>query len=853
MWGRLGTLQISHLGQSMPSPFGWISPLDIHPHCAEIAAMMVTSRFFSSLAVLLSAAGLLGDVPARVENSTLQLPLTPPTQGYRVVTAFPGLTFAAPLGIVSAPNDTNRLFILEKAGRIQVITNLANPDLTVFLDIRSRVNPMSEGGLLGLAFHPGYLTNRQFFIFYTLDTTTAAGTGFHDRVARFDIDPANPNRALPDSEVPLITQFDQAGNHNAGDLHFGPEGYLYVSLGDEGGGGDQYGNSRVIDRDFFCAILRLDVDHRPGNLEPNPHPASTTHYAIPADNPFIGATEFDGKPVDPDAVRTEFWAVGLRNPWRFSFDPATGWLYCGDVGQGAWEEINIIESGGHYGWNYREGNHPYSGTPPSGVTFAPPILEYPHNGDSAFRGNSVTGGVVYRGDRLSQLYGDYVFADYGSGNIWALRYDGNAATNWRRLASGSGIVAFGTDPSNGDILFAEIGPGRVRRLVYDDNPSGNPLPPTLADTGAFSDLTSLTPNAGIVPYEVNAPFWSDGASKTRWFSIPSTNQFIAFNPMHPWDFPTGTVWIKHFELEITNGVPESARRLETRFLVRNPEGVHGVTYRWDEDQANATLVPEDGLDEIIQVYENDAVQPQTWRYPSRSECLACHAHVAGLALGFDTFQLNREHDFGTATTNQILGLSQMGYFHEPVEDVSTLPRFAAPDDDSATIQHRVRSYLAVNCVQCHQPTGAARGFWDARFTTPLADAGILDGPLIHDAGDSAQRVVAPGSIEHSMLLTRISHLGPGQMPPLATHRLNQSAIDLLTAWISSGIAPEFRDIQLGAQGEVSFEFNGLPNQTYQVQFSSDFANWTALTEASTDADGDGQAADPATEGETPRY
>jgi uncharacterized repeat protein (TIGR03806 family) len=787
---------------------------------------------------------ILGDIPARVENTTLQLPLEPPSQSYAVATAFPGLTFAAPLAIVSPPNETNRLFILEKAGRIQVITNLAAPDLTVFLDISARVNPMSEGGLLGLAFHPGYQTNHLFFVFYTLDTTTAAGSGFHDRVARFETDPNDANRALPNSEVPLITQRDRAGNHNGGDLHFGPEGYLYVSLGDEGGSGDQYGNSKFIDRDFFCAILRLDVDHRPGSLPPNPHPAASTNYAIPPDNPFIGAIEFNGRPVDPDMVRTEFWAVGLRNPWRISFDPATGWLYCADVGQGAWEEINIIKPGGNYGWNYFEGNHPYSGTPPAGVVFVPPILEYPHTGVAAYRGNSVTGGVVYRGNRLSQLYGDYVFADYGSGNIWALHYDGSEATNWRRLTTGAGIVAFGIDPSNGDILFAEIGAGRIRRLIYNNTPTGTPLPPTLADTGAFADLTSLTPHAGIVPYEINAPFWSDDAVKTRWFSVPDTNQFITFNPEEPWLFPTGTVWIKHFDLEITNGVPESTRRLETRFLVRNEDGVYGLTYRWNEAQTDAMLVAEDGLDEVIERYQDGSVHPQTWRYPSRSECLACHTAVAGHALGFDTFQLNRNHAFDTEVTNQILGLSLMGYFQEPVNDVSSLRRHVDPHDASATVQDRIRSYLTVNCVQCHQPAGTARGLWDARFTTPLADAGIIDGPLVNNAGDPTQRVLTPGALETSMLLTRISHLGPGHMPPLATDRLNQAAIDLLSAWISSGIAPEFRSPRLDRSGPVLFDFTGMPNQTHRVEFSTDFADWSLLTETSTDPDGVGETLDP---------
>jgi mono/diheme cytochrome c family protein len=278
-----------------------------------------------------------------------------------------------------------------------------------------------------------------------------------------------------------------------------------------------------------------------------------------------------------------------------------------------------------------------------------------------------------------------------------------------------------------------------------------------------------------------------------------------------------------------------------------------VTYRWNEDQTDASLVPEAGLDEVISVYVDGAVQPRTWRYPSRGECLACHTAVAGHALGFDTFQLNREQVFDTVRTNQILGLSHMGYFQEPVREVSSLRKHAAPDDPSATIQDRVRSYLTVNCVQCHQPGGTARGLWDARLTTPLADAGLIDGPLVFDAGDPAQRVITPGSLETSMLLRRISRLGTGQMPPLATHQLNATAIDLLSAWITGGIAPEFRQITLDPQGTVAFNFVGLPNQAYRVEFSPDFADWRLLGETNTDADGLGHSADPDPEPSAHRY
>ena len=257
------------------------------------------------------------------------------------------MVFDGIVAFASPPGETNRLFVVEKSGSIHIINNFANPTKTLFLDLTDRVDAAGEGGLLGLAFHPGYATNRLFYIFYTLQTSTAAGSGLHDRLSRFQTSPSNPGQALVGSEVPLITQFDEADNHNAGDLHFGPDGYLYVSLGDEGGGGYDFNrNSRTITKDFFSGILRIDVDKRPGNLVPNSHPASSSEYLVPADNPFVGATSFSGVAINPSNVRTEFWAVGMRNPWRFSFDPVTGRLFSGDVGESLREEINLIAKGG---------------------------------------------------------------------------------------------------------------------------------------------------------------------------------------------------------------------------------------------------------------------------------------------------------------------------------------------------------------------------------------------------------------------------------------------------------------------------------------------------------------------------
>ena len=336
---------------------------------ASLAAVFLTGNLFAQSAGLVQ----------RVTNTSLRMPLSPPVFGYATTNSFGTLTFTDPVAIVSPPGETNRLFVVEQRGRIAVITNLANPTRAVFLDISSRVVggvPGDERGLLGLAFHPGYATNRLFYVYYSTTSTTPgiATNALHERLSRFETSASDPAQADANSELILIDQYDQASNHNGGDLHFGPEGYLYVSIGDEGGGNDQYNNSQRIDKDFFSGLLRIDVDKLTGSLPAHPHPSNTNNpggainYAIPADNPFIGATNFNGLPVSTANVRTEFYAVGLRNPWRFSFDPATAVLYCGDVGQDVWEEVDIIVKGGNYGWNYREGLHPGPRTAPAGFT-----------------------------------------------------------------------------------------------------------------------------------------------------------------------------------------------------------------------------------------------------------------------------------------------------------------------------------------------------------------------------------------------------------------------------------------------------------------------------------------------------
>ncbi len=336
--------------------------------------------------------------------------------------AFPQLSFIRPVDLQHAGDGSNRLFVVEQRGMIWGFENdPAVTSKTVFLDIRDRVNDAgNEEGLLGLAFHPDFATNGYFYVDYT------ASNPRRTVVSRFKVSDQDSNVAIPDSEFIILEVNQPFSNHNGGQIVFGPDSMLYIALGDGGSGGDPFGNGQNL-ATLLGSILRIDVNHTQPGL----------HYAIPPDNPFAGNTE---------GYREEIYAYGLRNPWRFSFDPITGQMWCGDVGQNAWEEIDLITAGGNFGWNIMEGNHCYE--PPSGCDVTGlvlPIWEYFHNSGNI----SVTGGFVYRGPGVPSLQGKYVYADFGSGRIWALDYsDMNNPVNSLVVDAPFNISSFGVDDAN---------------------------------------------------------------------------------------------------------------------------------------------------------------------------------------------------------------------------------------------------------------------------------------------------------------------------------------------------------------------------------------------------------------------
>jgi len=751
------------------------------------------SLFF--FAVLLGQSAARADDPVleRVENTTITLPLEQRLFDYQIKDAFPGIRFDRPVGIVSLPGDDTRLFVVENGGVISELSPLSAPKKSVLLDISDRTvsvapNGAEEPGLLGLAFHPEFSENGFFYVFYTTESETKAGKGFHDRLSRFQVSPDDPHTALPDSEQVLIDQFDESYIHNAGDLHFGRDGYLYVSLGDEGPGYDNNYNSQRIDKDFFSGILRLDVDNQPGNLPPNPHPAVMGGYKIPVDNPFVAAETFNGVAVEPGKVRTEFFAVGLRNPWRMSFDQSNGDLYCIDTGQHDREEVNIIVKGGNYGWALREGTKEGRRTadPKKQYQFIDPVFEYTHQE----WGNGIAGGLLYRGKSLPELNGYFIFSDYNHGHVAAINHEKGVTSPTVWLKWSPGISTLGIHPKNDDLLLADFRKGILWELSANESKTKTPLPTKLSETGIFKDLKSLSPQPGIVPYEINVSFWSDGAVKKRWFSLPDISQKIGFQENQPWFFPAGTVWVKHFELMLDTQDATSMRRIETRVLVKTASGLYGATYRWNADQTDADLVPARGSKAVLDIKENGLIRKQEWRFPSQVECLVCHVKDSGWTLGFNTAQLNRDILISDKTVNQIAALEQAGYLDRPVASPHTLPRLAPLDDDSVSEEYRVRSYLTVNCSYCHQPGGTARSGWDGRVTTGTDQSNLIHGMLHENLGSPDNRIIVPGDADKSVLLRRLKDRGKIKMPPIASNLPDLNAATFIERWIRGGLAGE---------------------------------------------------------------
>ena len=350
---------------------------------------------------------------------------------YSVINAFQNLSFEDPVGIYNANDGTNRIFVVEQEGRIKVFNNTTEvTNAEMFLNITSLVDQdggYTEEGLLGLAFHPNYSDNGYFYVNYTSHNPR------RNVIARYSVSIEDSNEADYESSMIILEVNQPYTNHNGGQLSFGPDGYLYIIFGDGGSSGDPQGNGQNLST-LLGSLIRIDVDN----------PTNGLAYGIPLDNPFISAA--------PELeAREETYAYGLRNMWRFSWDLETGFLWGADVGQNAYEEINIIQSGLNYGWNTMEGNHCYPiGSDCNQEGLELPILEYELYVNGVC---SITGGFVYRGNEVLSLNGKYIYGDWCTGDIWALTYsDIGEHTNEHLLTTDINITSFGID-ENQELLF----------------------------------------------------------------------------------------------------------------------------------------------------------------------------------------------------------------------------------------------------------------------------------------------------------------------------------------------------------------------------------------------------------------
>ena len=527
------------------------------------------------------------------------LPQTAPllSGNWSTVVAFPNLTFINAVGLTHLPGTT-RLVVWEREGRIYSFeNNLSASTKTLMLNITNQCQGWDDSGLLGVAFHPGFVTNRYLFVWYTWVTPgTVLGnanqrpptsTPNRDRLSRFTLD-AN-GVAIAGTETVFIDQNSETVWHNGGGMFFGDDGFLYITNGDDARGQ----NNQRINASLHSGVLRIDVDRRGGGISHppprQPQNGVTANYYIPNDNPFVGQT----------GVLEEFFAIGLRSPHRMTFDPVSRRIFIGDVGEGSREEVSVIEPGEaalNFQWNRIEGLNGDLTPPYIGVNKRP-IIDYSHS-----EGFAVIGGYVYRGQQFAaDLGGKYIFGDNGSKRVWVLDESTTPASKvlLATMPTGSGpnsgndytgLSSFGLDAS-GEIYLCQMSSigGRIYKLQRG-GPTNQPLPRLLSQTGAFTNLATLGAMPGLIPYDVASPLWSDGAHKTRWMGVP-TGTFINYSPTGEWTFPNGNVFVKHFELPVNDTNPAVRKRLETRLLVRDTNGtVYGATYKWRADGTDADLI-----------------------------------------------------------------------------------------------------------------------------------------------------------------------------------------------------------------------------------------------------------------------
>ncbi len=547
-----------------------------------------------------------GEQTGRVPWTTSRVIGSPePPAPYRIERLFPQLAFKNPVGLFSSPQG-DRLFVAELEGTIFSFPRNANdPKPDVCIEGKTAIPGLQR--LYGFAFHPEFSKNRFVYLCYITEAEAPNAT----HVSRFMMRDTDPPTIDPASETVIIQW--KSGGHNGGCLKFGPDGYLYISTGDGSPPNPPDIHSTGQDlSDLLASILRINVDVRPVQQA----------YSIPKDNPF----------VDQAGARPEIWAYGFRNPWMMSFD-ADGNLWVGDVGWELWEMIFRVEKGGNYGWSITEGPQPVRTEGQRGPT---PILP-PAAAHSHIESRSITGGLVYRGQNLPDLKGNYIYGDYVTGKIWSLPFDPKtktAGTPKELVDSPLQIITFGEDP-DGELIVVDYHGGLYRLAANTDREANRDFPAKLSETGLFESVKDHKLAAGVIEYFINAEPAEDWSHADRALAIPgaptldlyaTSDAQIGYLKGH-WKYPSGMVFVKTRTLDLEEGNGETNRRIETQILHYDEDTWRGYTYEWNAEQTDAELVPAEGRDRVFQIKADNAPGGQrqhNWRFASRTECLVCH-------------------------------------------------------------------------------------------------------------------------------------------------------------------------------------------------------------------------------------
>jgi glucose/arabinose dehydrogenase len=693
------------------------------------------------------------------------------------VPAFPHLRTKLPIMIAVEPGR-NSFLLLEcngyapvRTGRVSRVAN--NPEAAepeVLLDLNESI--------YDVCFHPKFAENGYVY----LGANARFGEGKWDyncHVLRYTMDRAS-GRIDPASRQVIIEW--QSQGHNGMALLFGRDGMLYVTSGDGTSDSDEWDSGQDLTR-LLAKLLRIDVDRpAPGKL-----------YGIPADNPFLTTA----------GARPETWAYGFRNPWRMTMDRATGDLWVGENGQDLWEYARIVRRGENYGWPIVEGSHEFHQNRKRGPTpITKPLIEHSHTN---FR--SLTGGIVYRGAKFPDLFGCYVYGDHSTGQIWAAKQENGKLLSDVCIADTTlGITGFCETPQ-GDILLVDYLGNAIHKLDRaPPPPPREPFPQKLSDTGLFTDTARLKPHPGLIPYEVNAPGWHDGATSVRHLALPPGTR-MEVTERAAWKLPNGAA--------VTQTLLLKNRRVETRVMLRQQNEWAGYTYVWNDAQTDATLMSGAG--------ETREVAGQTWRIPGRQECMICHSRVANFLLGVNTLQLNRGNQIaewesaGILTNNRVtvdeaawrrelqrkglegaafqamLALVIPSETQRPPPDspllaraLDTLPRIANPHDPSASLNERARAYLHVNCSHCHSRNAGGNSLMQLGNDVAENNMAIFNAVPMHATfGIEDAKIVAPGSAPKSVMVHRTVLRGPGQMPPVGTMLPDGAGVNLLAQWIES--------------------------------------------------------------------